>query len=77
MARYVSAVDDLPLGDAAQADALVKHITIGDGAQEQIIHRAMQKFIAEREKPTGALRPDVSREAVEAVLAALKGDGQA
>ncbi|GBH29575.1 AAA family ATPase [Sphingobium xenophagum] len=77
MARYVAAVEDLPLGDAAQADALVKHITIGDGAQEQIIHRAMQKFIAEREKPTGALRPDVSREAVEAVLAALKGDDQA
>lgn len=74
MARYVATMGDLPEGDAAQADALVKHITVGDGAQEQIIHRAMRRFIAEREKPTGALRPDVSREAVEAVLAALKGD---
>lgn len=72
MARYVAAMGDLPPGDAAQADQLVKHITIGDGAQEQVIHRAMRRFIAEREKPAGALRPDVSREAVEAVLAALK-----
>lgn len=75
MARFVASVGDLPEGDAAQADALVRHITIGDGAQEQVIHRAMHRFIDEREKPTGALRSDVSREAVDAVLAALKGDG--
>jgi hypothetical protein len=57
-----------------EAEKLIQHLTIGDGAQEQVIHRAMRQFIQDRERPTRALRPDISDNAVNAVLSALKDD---
>lgn len=74
MARYADAVADLPDGRAAEAESLIAHLTIGDDAQEQVIHKAMRQFIEERDRPTETLRPDISGEAVKAVLSALKDD---
>ena len=74
MARYVHAVEDLPPDRMDEAEKLIQHLTIGDGAQEQVIHRAMRQFIQDRERPTRALRPDISDNAVNAVLSALKDD---
>ena len=74
MARYVDAVADLPPDRMAEAERLVRHLTIGDDAQEQIIHRAMRQFIEDRERPTKTLRSDISENAVNAILLALKDD---
>lgn len=74
VARFVDAVGDLPVGAGSDADELVRHLTVGDDAEEQVIHEALQRFIQERERPTGALRTSVRAEAVQAVLEALKGD---
>lgn len=74
MAKYVQAVSESPEGMVTGAEQLVAHLTIGNDAQEQVIHLAMRKFITERERPTDQLRSDVSEEAMMAVLAALKGE---
>lgn len=74
MARYVEAGGRPPIGDAAEADDLVRRLTIGDDAKEQVIQEALRLFIDERERPTGKLRPDVRKEAVNAVLQALLDD---
>ncbi|MNS80413.1 hypothetical protein D3C72_1140920 [compost metagenome] len=75
VARYVEAVSRLPIGDGAQANELVSRLMIGDDAREQVIHEALDRFIDERDRPTGQLRTDVREEAVKAVLAALLDDG--
>lgn len=49
----------------------VSRLTLGDSAGEQVIQAALQRFLDTREKPAGALRPDVTAEAVEAVYKAL------
>lgn len=74
MAKYVEAVEDASPDQLAEAEKLIHHLTIGDDAQEQVIHRAMRQFIEQRERPTETLRPDISENAVKAVLAALKDD---
>jgi hypothetical protein len=74
VARYVDQVTKLPEGEGKDADDLIEHLTLGDDAPEQVMHEAMRRFIAEREKPTGKLRTNVREEAVQSILAALKGD---
>lgn len=72
MAKYVAAIADLPERHESEVNRIIEHITLGDDAQEQVIHRAMKKFIAERDRPLMSLRSDISQEAIISVLAALK-----
>ena len=74
MARYVRLVRDQPPDGLEEAEKLIHHLTIGDDAQEQVLHRAMRQFIADRERSTESLRSDISDKAVQAVLSALKGE---
>lgn len=76
MAKYVDAVGDLPPERVAEAEKLIHHLTIGDDAQEQVLHRAMRQFIKARERPTESLRSDISENAVQAVLSALNDDAR-
>jgi hypothetical protein len=78
VAQYADHVADLPRGEGAAVDDLIGHLVLGDSAREQIIHEALQRFVAERDRPTGALRPDVRAQAIRSVLEALRAiDGEA
>ncbi|QRQ78328.1 AAA family ATPase [Glutamicibacter protophormiae] len=72
MARYVQAVSSSPEGLSLEADRLISHLTMGNDSQERVIREAMGRFIAERERPVERLRPEISGEAVDAVLNALR-----
>lgn len=76
LARHVRALRDGADGVSPRAQTLIKHIAIGDDAQEQLLQRAMRQYIEAREKPVGELRPDVSEDAFRAVVAALRGNGR-
>lgn len=69
VARFAAAVAERP--DERITSEAVSRLTLGDSAGEQVIQAALQRFLDTREKPTGALRPDVTAEAVEAVYKAL------
>ncbi|MDV2979795.1 UNVERIFIED_CONTAM: AAA family ATPase [Actinomycetes bacterium ARC8] len=73
MARYVAHLGEDQHRHSEEVGRLIQTLTIGDDAQEQVIQKAMSRFIAERERPLNRLRSDISNEAVDAVLAALRG----
>lgn len=74
VARYVHQIADLPQDRVDEADRLVRQLALGDGALEQVVQTALLRFLRERERPKGALRPDVRLEAVQAVIDALESD---
>lgn len=69
VARFAADVTARP--DEHVTSEAVSRLTLGDSAGEQVIQAALQRFLDAREKPAGALRPDVRAEAVEAVYKAL------
>lgn len=82
MAQYTAQVADLPADDVRKADALVRNLSLGDDAIEQVLQSALRRFLEERERPRGALRQNVREEAVQAIIDALESgrpvpDGEA
>lgn len=69
VARFAAEVAKSP--DEAVTNDMVSRITLGDSAGEQVVQEALKRFLAEREKPTGALRSDTRASAVEAIYRAL------
>lgn len=74
VARFVQAVGGLPDARVGEANRLVRQLVLGDSAMEQVVQEALMRFLAERERPTGALRTDVRSEAVQTILQALRRD---
>ncbi|MDJ1465963.1 AAA family ATPase [Nitratireductor sp. GZWM139] len=74
VARYVHRIGELPSDSVEEADRLVRQLALGDGALEQVVQTALLRFLRERERPKGALRPNVRLEAVQAVIDALESD---
>lgn len=74
MGRYAAAAARAPI--LPDASALVKRLTLGDTAQEQILNAALQKYLEDRDRPRGDLATSVREEAVDAVLRALKGEAE-
>ncbi|MCK1328621.1 AAA family ATPase [Bradyrhizobium sp. CW9] len=72
VARFVHAVGDLPAARVEEANRLVRQLVLGDDALEQVVQEALKRFLAERERPTGALRTHVREEAVRTILNALR-----
>lgn len=72
LAKDVASVVESDETPNSASDKLIRSISVGNDAQEQVIHEAIKRFIAARERPMGRLRSDVRTEAVEAVLAALR-----
>ncbi|KQT42054.1 hypothetical protein ASG43_17415 [Aureimonas sp. Leaf454] len=72
VARFVSRLGDLPAERADEANEVIQQLVLGDTALEQVVQEALVRFLAERERPSGALRPDVRAEAVQAIIAALE-----
>ncbi|TBA20971.1 hypothetical protein ELH66_08150 [Rhizobium ruizarguesonis] len=52
--------------------SLLQRLSLGDTPSEQIMHDALEKYLAEREAPDGKPRSQLRTEAVEAVVAALR-----
>lgn len=73
VARFAARLQDLPAGRAEEANGLVRQLVLGDDALEQVVQEALVGFLAERERPSGALRTDVRRAAVQTVIDALDG----
>jgi predicted ATPase len=74
VARYVARIADLPLEGVREADRLVRQLALGDNALEQVMQSALLRFLEERARPRGTLRPDVRSEAVQAIIDALERD---
>lgn len=72
VARYAAEVAELPPERVEEADKLVRHLALGDSALEQVVQSALLRFLEERERPRGALRPNVRLETVEAIVHALE-----
>lgn len=75
VARFTEAVSDLPAARVEEANRLVHQLVLGDSALEQVVQEALTRFLSERERPTGSLRTDVRKEAVQTILDALRKDG--
>ncbi len=75
VARFAARLEDLPPGRVEEANELVGQLVLGDDALEQVVQEALVGFLAERERPSGALRTDVRRLAVQTIIDALDADG--
>ncbi|MBB3994876.1 energy-coupling factor transporter ATP-binding protein EcfA2 [Sulfitobacter undariae] len=74
VAHYVRRIGDLPSDRVEEADRLVRQLALGDGALEQVVQTALLRFLSERERPKGELRPNVRLKAVQAVIDALESN---
>jgi len=72
IARYVANIADLPPERVGEADRLVRQLGLGDSALEQVVQSALLRFLQERERPRGKLRPNVRLDAVQAIIGALE-----
>lgn len=72
LARYIRDLDIEPSGTITNDQDLIGQITIGNSAQEQIIRKAMRHYSEERESPQKRSRTEISKDAVKAVLEALR-----
>jgi predicted ATPase len=74
VARYAARIADLPPERVEEADRLVRQLALGDNALEQVVQSALLRFLQERERPRGTLRPNVRLETVQAIIDALESD---
>lgn len=74
VALYAARIADLPSERVEEADRLVRQLALGDSALEQVVQSAMLHFLQERARPRGTLRPDVTIEAVQAIVDALESN---
>jgi hypothetical protein len=66
----------LEVAPAIATTELVHRLVIGDSPTEQIVQAALTEYLEEREKSSRGLRPALRAKAVDAVIRALKGDGE-
>lgn len=72
IARYVANIADLPPERVGEADRLVRQLALGDSALEQVVQSALLRFLQERERPRGKLRPNVRHDAIQTIISALE-----
>ncbi|SPA21975.1 putative AAA ATPase [Cupriavidus taiwanensis] len=74
VALYAEEIADLPPERVEEADRLVRQLALGDNALEQVVQSALLRFLQERDRPRGTLRPNVRIEAVQAIINALESN---